>query len=692
MNHVAVFTLTPANLIAVDRRILNQCRVFTDRGWRVTLILPGEGHETGRELWSHCSLKTFSDADCSDIGYLYNLLRTRPTGSVIDEQEIQRLRTLIDTLPAPRTAGLFDNRENRGSSREFASDDNIFGPYSITGGCISAVHGMHVDAVLAADYQGVVAARILQSEVGIPYLFDSHEFAMGQLKKSLTCMKLIKRVENECIRNAFCFYTISDFFADLFRYEHGLAHRPPYVFNAPDFGKCRQLDDSIILRTFGLPQHARTVLFHGGLQVNTRNIERMLRVAPQLRSENIHFVFLGYGQMDEAIVKAGENVHFHPAVDQASLASWVHSATACIVPYIGVGINHRFCTPNRFFDGMEVGTPVIVNSSHEYTSQIVDRYGVGYSGPMETDREMVSTLRAALHRFETDPADDQAWTKVRLRFSFRTQRDELHRIVERLELYLSLRGMDEMTRLETYARLSCGDPVTVPRSLLAENLIRFAADELDCDRSEAAQHALSRAGDVEPEFPGLDRIVSSGHLLGELSEGAERVRELISSPNNPDGETANGLRPLSADALPSVAEQRPSADTQSLSDAQSLIREGESLLSQAKHTEALRVFETVLRSAPDNATALHHAGLACAGLGRIQDAVTYFEGTLSVDSGNASAFFNLIGQCLRRNGVTDGRTAYVRFEAAISDCEEKETCRTALFADASGNQPTSSAE
>lgn len=675
---LAVFALTPASMIRVDRRILNQCRMFTSRGWCVTLVLPGEAAESDVELWPGCQVKTFPDEQCREIGYLYDLLKT-PSPATPGLGEMPRLRSLIDELPAPRTPDLFGIRERAKLSESFASDDNIFGPYRITHGCLSVARELRPDAVLAADYQGVVAAWMLRNELGIPYMFDSHEFAMGQWKKSLTCMKLIKHVEELCIRQAFCFYTISDFFGDLFRYEHGLASRPHSIVNAPDFSQCGQLDKQAIPRAFGLPDSARTLLFHGGLQKETRNIERLLRIAPRLQEHDIHLVFLGFGPMYDDIVKAGDNVHFHTAIDQCAMASWVHSATACIVPYIGVGINHRFCTPNRFFDGMEVGTPVIVNESHEYTSGIIREYGVGFSGPMETDEDMLATIQSALRQFRSEPASAENWQAVRERFSFQTQRERLERIIERLELYIGLSDTDEMSRLEQYARLTRGEAVSPPDSLLAENLMRFAASEFEANDSASGIRALQQASEVQSDYPGLDQARNAVLSSESASENAERIRALMEADCVRVEEAQ--LKPL-PDGSNSFAAGGAAvvADTDASSvNVAALHEEGVRLLAAEQFAAAAEVFEKLIAVDSRNATAIYQLGLCRAGQGRTDEAVDCLERTLQLVPGDSGVFFNLIAQCLRRGGAEDARAAFQRFEGSIADGPDKQKCQAALF-------------
>jgi glycosyltransferase involved in cell wall biosynthesis len=511
MRHLVAFALTPLSHIHVDRRILNQLRVYTSRGWRVTLVIPGAPGATGGpegELWPGLLVRTF-DPRLDNLGFVFSVLGIPPPPGGVDEAALALCREAIDRLPAPKLDQLFAERDDSRSTSAFAVDDSFFGPYAITHRCLDAVRDLQFDALLAADYHGVVAAKILAGQRRVPYLFDSHEFTMGQERKTLTVKKFVRRVEEECIRGAFCFYTISDFFADLFRYEYGLAYRPQYVFNAPDFGDVAAEKDRIA-RTFALPEGARTLLFHGGLQPVKRNIERMLRIAPGLAAQNIHLVFLGYGALEPAVRAGGPNVWFHPAVDQETMAHWIRSASALAVPYVSVEINQRFCTPNRLFDGLELGTPVIANESLEFVRQILETYGVGHVGPMETDDQMLDTFVAGLRRFETSPIPEESWARVRERFGFAAQREKLETMVAKLEVFLDLRDMDELSRLDAYAEtVVTGARSPAPPSLLADNFIRHASGHMDRGRFVDALRALRTAVQIQPDYPGLAETLSA---------------------------------------------------------------------------------------------------------------------------------------------------------------------------------------
>ncbi len=526
MPRLLILTATPAGYIRIDRRILNQAQIFTDRGWEVTLALPGRpDQDAGVSLWEGCTLEPFATG-AVDIGFLYELLEMQP-GPKVDVAELDRLRTRIDTLPEPFVAGLFRHRDRDVSREELAQTDDFVAPYAITHGCLEVAARTTFDAMLVADYQGSVAASIVHRATGIPYILDFHEFALGQERRSATVKRLIHHVEALAIRSAFAFITISDFFGDLFRHQYGLRYRPLPIYNAPDFRAAAPAERGWVARTLSLPPNATTLLFHGGFQRRKRNIERLLRVAPALAAQEIHLVFLGYGDMEAEIRSAGPNVHLHGAVDQTEMARWVAGADACLIPYMAVEINQRFCTPNRFFDGLEVGTPVIANAGLEYIGRIIDAYGVGYRGPMETDEEMLATLRAAVDHVRAGRARGARWEDARRQYSFAVQRRTYDDVVARLEMWLALRDCDELNRLDGYALMRLGHRPAPPPSTVVANLMAEAEQHMVDGRHVRAVDLLSTALHLDPENQQLHAFVRT---LGAVRPGRSAAPATASPP------------------------------------------------------------------------------------------------------------------------------------------------------------------
>ncbi|HET9614928.1 MAG TPA: glycosyltransferase, partial [Candidatus Limnocylindrales bacterium] len=114
----------------------------------------------------------------------------------------------------------------------------------------------------------------------------------------------------------------------------------------------------------GLPADRAVVLYHGGL-FPERGIEQLIEAMPALPDADL--VLMGYGALTAvlpawiAASPAGDRIHVVPAVPPAELHDWVASADVAAMPIQPSTLNHRLTTPNKLFEAMAAGVPVVVS-------------------------------------------------------------------------------------------------------------------------------------------------------------------------------------------------------------------------------------------------------------------------------------------------------------------------------------------
>jgi glycosyltransferase involved in cell wall biosynthesis len=119
----------------------------------------------------------------------------------------------------------------------------------------------------------------------------------------------------------------------------------------------------------GLPADARVVLYQGGFS-SGRGIEQLIdaiRAVP-----DAVLVLLGYGYLlpqierlaaapDLEDSRLGRRVRILPAVPPTELLDWVACADVVAMPIQPTTLNHRLTTPNKLFEAMAVGVPVVAS-------------------------------------------------------------------------------------------------------------------------------------------------------------------------------------------------------------------------------------------------------------------------------------------------------------------------------------------
>jgi glycosyltransferase involved in cell wall biosynthesis len=174
---------------------------------------------------------------------------------------------------------------------------------------------------------------------------------------------------------------------------------PIVVMNCPPFvqvgrpGQMRRtldLGDQFVLLYHGAVAEGR------GIEVA---IEALKRLAP-----NVHLVVLGEGglvpwvqQQQEQTELAGR-LHWHPPVPLSELLSWVVDADlglALIAPTEG---NFVISTPNKLFECMTAGVPILASDFPEMRRIVRDSAGGEVCDP--TDPDLVATT---IQRLLADP-------------------------------------------------------------------------------------------------------------------------------------------------------------------------------------------------------------------------------------------------------------------------------------------------
>jgi glycosyltransferase involved in cell wall biosynthesis len=124
-------------------------------------------------------------------------------------------------------------------------------------------------------------------------------------------------------------------------------------------------------------------LYHGAYS-RYRGLEQLIDAVAEPELDGVHAVFLGYGGMHaelEAMAAASpvsERVHVLPAVPPDELGAWVAPADVGVMMIQPSTINHRMSTPNKLFECLAAGVPVVASDFPEMRQIVCD----GPLGPL----------------------------------------------------------------------------------------------------------------------------------------------------------------------------------------------------------------------------------------------------------------------------------------------------------------------
>jgi glycosyltransferase involved in cell wall biosynthesis len=182
---------------------------------------------------------------------------------------------------------------------------------------------------------------------------------------------------------------------------------PPVVVpNWPEPSAPGSLEGSNRIReALGLPPDMGIVLFQGRLSPRLGLEEAEAAV---LRLDRACLVLLGFGRwMDRSRALDREprfaGRHFTlPAVHPDDLPAWTASADVSLVPLPAISRNQRESTPNKFWESLLVGTPIVLGPGLDVMARIVTETR---SGVVARSLEPDALAEAIATILEADPLD-----------------------------------------------------------------------------------------------------------------------------------------------------------------------------------------------------------------------------------------------------------------------------------------------
>jgi glycosyltransferase involved in cell wall biosynthesis len=137
---------------------------------------------------------------------------------------------------------------------------------------------------------------------------------------------------------------------------------------------------------FGLAASKKILLLQGGLS-SGRNLEVLVNAMRYVKNTSVVLVILGDGfllsKLQAKVKSQAENVYFHPAVPQKDLLSFTVAADAGVIPYQATCLNNYFCTPNKLFEFIAAGIPILASDLPEIRNMVIGEQ-IGMVGDMST--------------------------------------------------------------------------------------------------------------------------------------------------------------------------------------------------------------------------------------------------------------------------------------------------------------------
>jgi glycosyltransferase involved in cell wall biosynthesis len=222
------------------------------------------------------------------------------------------------------------------------------------------------------DLTGLPAAVRAKAQNGGLVVYDSHESFMdsgSNVHRPDWAKRILRRFERRLASKAAALVTVNRSLGELIGQRLGI-ERVVVVHNAPARWEAPAIRPDLLRRAAGIPADALIALYHGAFSPH-RGLEELAEAILQPGLEQVHAVFLGYGTLEGAIrelahePRFGGRLHILEAVPPDALPSWVASADVGVMPIQASTLNHRLSSPNKLFESLAAGLPVVVSDFRE---------------------------------------------------------------------------------------------------------------------------------------------------------------------------------------------------------------------------------------------------------------------------------------------------------------------------------------
>ncbi len=272
---------------------------------------------------------------------------------------------------------------------------------------LSAARAFRAELYIANDLPQLPAAILAAREHGAALVYDAHEYYPSQpFTKSQAAP--LEALERSLVRYADSLVTVNDSIADLMAMRYACP-RPHTVLNCPSRRHATALraEDSP-LRAFVNAQPGQRVLLYQGNLLASRNLEQLVDGMALVQSPDVILAFMGKSSaVGEALKERagalgllGTRVHFVPEKSAAELLSWTIGADAGIIPYPHSDLNTWLVSPNKLYEFLAVGLPILASHGPELRRFVGD-LGVGVNAHLATPRDFATTI----DRFMAGPLD-----------------------------------------------------------------------------------------------------------------------------------------------------------------------------------------------------------------------------------------------------------------------------------------------
>jgi glycosyltransferase involved in cell wall biosynthesis len=263
------------------------------------------------------------------------------------------------------------------------------------------------EIIHAHDSNALLPVARAARRLGVPFVYDAHDLWTGRPRRGRSrpyfaaSQLYFRMLEARLVPRAKAHLTVSPPIARHLERAYHL----PQVTLVPNYPSAVADRHSRDIRSLPgaetIPASADVILYLGGLMAD-RGIEQLVRAVADV--PRAHLVLLGAGSLAGEIrgladgLGIGDRVHLLAPVPSDEVVAYAASATIGVSPIIPSCLNYRYSLPNKLFQYMAAGIPVVA-SDFEQVREVV----VGSDAGVVVDMTDPAAIATAVGGLLADP-------------------------------------------------------------------------------------------------------------------------------------------------------------------------------------------------------------------------------------------------------------------------------------------------
>ena len=255
-------------------------------------------------------------------------------------------------------------------------------------------HKAHL--LLSNDLDTALPNYFISRLKGIKMIYDSHEYftETPELVHRPRVQRVWKRIEGFVVPKLKEMITVCDSIAELFEQKYGV--RCHVVRNIPPRAALPPKGDK---QALGLPKDKHLLVLQGsGINIQ-RGAEELVEAMQYL--DDCFLMVIGGGDVLPVLKQMVDDLHiedrvrFLPRMPYQQMMAYTQLAELGFVLDKDTNLNYRFCLPNKLFDFIQAGVPIVASHLVEI-EKIIKKYDIGLFIPDHDPKSIAETIKEGL--------------------------------------------------------------------------------------------------------------------------------------------------------------------------------------------------------------------------------------------------------------------------------------------------------